>query len=111
VTIDDYDAGQPPLEEFRLHTIDTFMLHHRYVRNVAHSSDDAAVTGAIIDMAHRQNLKVIAEGVETQDQLNLLSEQGCDAMQGFYFSEALPAARLDELLKNSTVFGAATGLH
>jgi len=111
VTIDDYEAGQPPLEEFRLHTIDTFMLHHRYVRNVAHSSDDAAVTGAIIDMAHRQNLKVIAEGVETQDQLNLLSEQGCDAMQGFYFSEALPAARLDELLKNSTVFGAATGLH
>ncbi len=110
VTIDDFDAGQLPLEQFRLHTIDTFMLSHKYVRNITHSSDVAAVTGAIIDMAHRQHLTVIAEGVETQDQLSLLSEQGCDAVQGFYFSEALPAARLDELLKNRTVFGAPAGL-
>ncbi len=111
VTIDDFDAGHPPLEEFRLQTIDTFMLHNKYVRNITHSSDDAAVTSAIIDMAHRQNLKVIAEGVETQDQLNLLSEQGCDAVQGFYFSEALPAARLDEFLKGHTVFGMAASRH
>ena len=111
VTIDDFGAGHPPLEQFRQHTIDTFMLSHKYVRNITHSSDDAAVTNAIIEMAHKHHLKVIAEGVETQDQLSLLRAQGCDAVQGFYFSEALPAARLDELLKTRAVFTASTSRH
>ncbi len=111
VTIDDFNAGDPPLEQFRLHSIDIFMLNHKYVRNITRSSDAAAVTSAIIDMAHKQHLKVIAEGVETQDQLNLLNTQGCDAMQGFYFSEALPAARLADYLSNRAMLGATTSRH
>ncbi len=111
VTIDDFDAAQAPLEQGRLHTIDTFMLHHKYVRNITHSSEAAALTGSLIDMAHGENLKVIAEGVETQDQLNLLSAQGCDAVQGFYFSEALPAERLDDYLNQRRELGATASRH
>lgn len=111
LTIDDFGATHPPLEQFRLHTIDTFMLSRKYVRNIAYSSDDAALSGAIINMAHKHNLKVIAEGVETEDQLKLLSEQGCDAVQGFYFSEALPAGRLDALLKSRAIIPDVASRH
>ena len=87
------------------------MLNHKYVRNIANSIDAAAVTRAMIDMAHRDDLRVIAEGVENQAQFNLLSEQGCDAMQGFYFSAALPAARLDEFMNSTTMPGTTASRH
>ena len=61
--------------------------------------DDAAITQAIISLAHSLNLKVVAEGVEKTAQLKFLREQGCDQYQGFYFSKPVPAATFEALLR------------
>ena len=61
--------------------------------------DDAAIVTAIIAMAHSLRLKVVAEGVETQEQFDFLLERGCDAMQGFFFSKPLPAEEIFPLLR------------
>jgi EAL domain-containing protein (putative c-di-GMP-specific phosphodiesterase class I) len=65
------------------------------------NSADAAITTAIIDMAHSLNVKVVAEGVETLEQLNFLRERGCDEIQGYYFSPPLPPDKIFELISGS----------
>jgi EAL domain-containing protein (putative c-di-GMP-specific phosphodiesterase class I) len=69
------------------------------VRDITVDADDAAIVLSIISLAHNLRLKVVAEGVETAEQLAYLREHGCDQVQGFYFSEPLPAAELQTLLK------------
>lgn len=108
LTIDNFSNGQALLDQLRHKGIHTLMLDRQYVRNIAYDSDDEAVVRALISMAHKLNLKVIAEGVETDAQLTLLSKEGCDAVQGFYFSEALPGARMTELLKGGLIGTSAT---
>ncbi|WP_147070261.1 EAL domain-containing protein, partial [Sulfuriferula plumbiphila] len=63
--------------------------------------DDAAIVSAIIAMAHSLRLRVVAEGVETQEQFDFLLERGCDAMQGYFFSKPLPAEEILPLLQNA----------
>jgi EAL domain-containing protein (putative c-di-GMP-specific phosphodiesterase class I) len=62
---------------------------------------DAAITTAIIDMAHSLNVRVVAEGVETVEQLDFLRERGCDEIQGYYFARPLPPDEIFELLSGS----------
>jgi EAL domain-containing protein (putative c-di-GMP-specific phosphodiesterase class I) len=62
--------------------------------------DDAVITQAIIALAHNLGLKVIAEGVENDAQLNFLRKQGCEQVQGYIFSKPLPAAEFAQLLEN-----------
>jgi EAL domain-containing protein (putative c-di-GMP-specific phosphodiesterase class I) len=69
-----------------------------FVRDIPHDSDDVAITQAIIAMAHSLNLKVIAEGVENEDQLKFLREQGCDQVQGYLINAPVPAAEFERLL-------------
>ena len=61
--------------------------------------DDAAISRAIIHMAHSMRMKVIAEGVETKEHFEFLKELNCDEMQGYYFSPPTPAEKLEELLR------------
>ena len=68
------------------------------MRDITTDPDDAAIAKAIITMAHSLELAVIAEGVETEQQLNFLNANGCDQIQGYYFSRALPAADCTEWL-------------
>lgn len=108
VTVDDLSAHHPALEKLRNGTVHTLMLDRKYVRNITADGDDAAAARAIIGLAHRLNLKVVAEGVETAAQLDLLRNESCDAAQGFYFSAALPARHLDELLRGGLIGSPAT---
>jgi EAL domain-containing protein (putative c-di-GMP-specific phosphodiesterase class I) len=70
-----------------------------FVRDVTIDIDDAAIVSSIIGLAHNLRLKVIAEGVESEEQLTYLREHGCDWVQGYYFSEPLTAEDFCELLK------------
>ena len=70
-----------------------------FVRDLTTDPDDAAIVGAIINMAHDMGMKVIAEGVETEQQLEYLRRLRCNEIQGFLFSQALPEDEIEELLK------------
>ena len=98
-------AAAPPgtMSYLRRFPIDKLKIDRCFVTEMTHRPEDASIVRAIISLAHSLHLKVIAEGVETPEQLALLAELGCDQYQGFYFSPALLPARFADLLKNSAI--------
>jgi diguanylate cyclase (GGDEF)-like protein len=98
VSVDDFGTGYSSLSYLRRLPVDTVKLDESFVRDLTSSSDDAAIATAVIAMAHGLKLRVVAEGVEDEDQLAFLRRQGCDAIQGRLFSRPLPADELVALL-------------
>ncbi len=99
ISIDDFGTGYSSLSYLKRFPIDVLKIDQSFVRDISNDPDDAAIAITIITMAHSLGLKVVAEGVETEQQLNFLREYRCDAMQGFYFSKPLPAEQFEDLLK------------
>jgi len=91
VSLDDFGTGYSSLSYLRMLPVDTLKIDMAFVRNIAHSDEDAALTAAIVSMGKARGLRVIAEGVETAEQRRLLSSFGCDEIQGFLIAAALPA--------------------
>ena len=91
VSLDDFGIGYSSLSYLQKFDIDNLKIDQVFVRNLAPDSDDMALCQAIIAMAHTLGMKVIAEGVETPEQRDLLAAAGCDYGQGFLFSRPLPA--------------------
>jgi EAL domain-containing protein (putative c-di-GMP-specific phosphodiesterase class I) len=81
--------------------IDKLKIDRCFVEEMTRRSEDASIVRAIISLAHSLHLKVIAEGVETSEQLSLLADLGCDQYQGFYFSPALTADKFVALVRQS----------
>jgi diguanylate cyclase (GGDEF)-like protein len=98
VSIDDFGTGYSSLSYLKTFPIDLLKIDQSFIRDITTNSDDAAITTAIIVLAHNLRLKVIAEGVETEEQMTYLREKGCDEAQGFYFSRPLPADEFTKLL-------------
>ena len=98
LSIDDFGTGYSNLSHLKRFPFDKIKMDISFVREVTHDPGCAAIAKTIIAMAHYLNLKVIAEGVETEGQLSYLRLRGCDEMQGFYFSKALPAPDFERLL-------------
>jgi diguanylate cyclase (GGDEF)-like protein len=101
VALDDFGTGYSSLSYLKKFDIDYIKIDRSFVRNLSATSNDMALCEAIIVMAHKLGLKVIAEGIETATQRHLLAAAGCDYGQGYYFSPPLPSHEFEVLLRDS----------
>ncbi|MWV10782.1 EAL domain-containing protein [Pseudomonas sp. R-28-1W-6] len=99
LAIDDFGTGYSSLSYLKRFPVDYVKIDQTFVRDLSIGGEDAAITRAIIAMAHGLELKVVAEGVETQAQMDFLKAQRCDEIQGFLISPPLPAEQFAELLR------------
>jgi diguanylate cyclase (GGDEF)-like protein len=98
IAIDDFGTGYSSLAYLRRLPFDKLKLDHSFTADATESDEAAAIARAIISMAHNLNLTVVAEGVETQQQIDLLTEMGCTTMQGYLLSRPLDVVAMGELL-------------
>jgi EAL domain-containing protein (putative c-di-GMP-specific phosphodiesterase class I) len=98
VAIDDFGTGYSSLAYLKKFDIDYLKIDQSFVRHLEIDQDDRALSEAIIVMAHKLGLKVIAEGVETEGQRSFLAAAGCDYAQGFLFSKPVPPEEFEKLL-------------
>jgi predicted signal transduction protein with EAL and GGDEF domain len=99
VSLDDFGTGYSSLNYLQRLPLDAMKIDVSFIRNVLSNPNDAAIVKTIIAMAHNLNLKVVAEGVEDEQQLNFLEEHQCDSIQGYFFSPPVPAEKFEELLR------------
>jgi len=99
LAIDDFGTGYSSLAYLRRFPLDVLKIDRSFIKGIPEDHDGAAIAAAIIAMAHTLNLKVVAEGVETLEQLSFLREQGCDEVQGYLFSPAVPPEEIENYLK------------
>jgi len=111
VALDDFGTGYSSMTYLKRFDIDYIKIDQSFIRNLGPSSDDMVLCEAMIVMAHRLGLKVVAEGVETQAQCDLLKAAGCDFAQGYLFSPAVDAAELEDLLRVGHIAAAMTKPH
>ncbi|MBF0473401.1 MAG: bifunctional diguanylate cyclase/phosphodiesterase, partial [Nitrospirae bacterium] len=100
ISVDDFGTGYSSLLYLKRFPIDILKIDQGFIRNSTTDSSDAVITSTIINMAHSLNFKVIAEGVEIVDQLELLRTFNCDAIQGYIFSKPLTAENFRKLLED-----------
>ncbi len=98
VSLDDFGTGYSSLSYLKKFDIDYIKIDQSFVRNMADDANDRALCEAIIVMAHKLGLKVIAEGVETEQQRDLLAAYGCDYAQGWLYSKAVPPEQFEALV-------------
>lgn len=99
LSIDDFGTGYSSLSYLKKFPIDTLKIDQSFVRDIPADSDYRTLVTLIISMAHTLNLTVVAEGVETEAQLEFLKKHDCDTMQGYLFSRPLPAEEFEKLLR------------
>lgn len=105
LSIDDFGTGYSSLSYLKRFPIHTLKIDQSFVRDITADPKDAAIAATIVTLAHNLELNVIAEGVETADQLALLRAMNCDQVQGYYFSKPLPADELEKLLREGRCLG------
>jgi EAL domain-containing protein (putative c-di-GMP-specific phosphodiesterase class I) len=98
IELDDFGTGYSSLSSLKQLPVDTLKIDRSFIRNLDTSHSDVAIVGTILTLARSLGLQVVAEGVETLAQLQVLGRHGCEVAQGFYFSRPLPAEQCRELL-------------
>ncbi|HLQ14215.1 MAG TPA: EAL domain-containing protein [Steroidobacteraceae bacterium] len=100
VSVDDFGTGYSSMSYLRRFPIDKLKIDRSFIKELTTRAEDASIVQAIISLAHGLQLKVVAEGVETAEQLEFLKSLGCDQYQGFHYSKPLPAAAFSELVRD-----------
>jgi diguanylate cyclase len=103
VSVDDFGTGYSSMSYLRRFPIDKLKIDKTFVAEMDTRADDASIVQAIVSLAHGLHLKVVAEGVETEAQLDALRALGCDQYQGYYCSPAVPPAEFEELIRAQAV--------
>lgn len=101
ISMDDFGTGYSSFHYLKNFPINRLKIDQSFVRDIQQDPGDAAIVAAIIAMAHNLNLYVIAEGVETEGQMEFLKRHNCDEMQGYFWSPPVPCSHIPELLKSS----------
>lgn len=99
IAIDDFGTGYSSLSYLRNMPCDYIKIDRSFIVDIPHDSKQCSLTSAIIGLAKSMSFKLVAEGVETKEQLDFLAAQGCDLVQGYYFAPALPKGALEALLE------------
>lgn len=102
LAIDDFGTGYSSLSYLKRFPVHYVKIDQTFIRDLSLGGEDAAITRAIIAMAHGLELKVVAEGVETTEQLDFLKEQGCDEIQGYLLSPPVEASAFTALLREQS---------
>ena len=103
LSLDDFGTGHSSLAHLQRFPFDAVKIDRAFIRDVNSNAGNAAIATAVIAMAHSLHLRVVAEGVETEGQLQFLRRRRCDELQGFYFSEAVPPAQFETMLIEKTL--------
>lgn len=101
ISLDDFGTGFSSLSYLQRFPIDNLKIDRSFIQKVPQNQDSVVLTNAIIAMANALGMRVTAEGVENAEQMFFLTDSGCEEMQGFYFSQPLPVAQFEKLLKNN----------
>jgi diguanylate cyclase (GGDEF)-like protein/PAS domain S-box-containing protein len=101
IALDDFGTGYSSLSHLKRFPIDTLKIDQSFVRNLAIDADDASIVSAVIGMGKGLQIRVVAEGVETREQLAFLRKRGCPEGQGYYFSRPVSASEFTQLLRRS----------
>ena len=101
IALDDFGTGYSSLSHLKRFPIDTLKIDQSFVRNLAADADDASIVSAVIGMGKGLQIRIVAEGVETREQLAFLRRQGCPEGQGYYFSRPASAREFSQLLRRS----------
>jgi diguanylate cyclase (GGDEF)-like protein/PAS domain S-box-containing protein len=99
ISVDDFGTGYSSLAYLKRFPIDSLKIDRAFIRDITTDPEDAAIALAIIGLAHSLKLKVVAEGVETEDQLEFLTSHACDEMQGYYFAKPAAPAEIEAMLR------------
>ena len=101
VSVDDFGTGYSSMSYLRRFPVDILKIDRTFINEIVSRPDDASIVSAIVSLAHSLRLKVVAEGVETREQLDFLKTLGCDQYQGYYFSPAVPPQQFAQLLQRA----------
>ncbi|WP_055077072.1 EAL domain-containing protein [Pseudanabaena sp. 'Roaring Creek'] len=103
LSIDDFGTGYSALSYLKNLPIDTLKIDRIFIEYIAHNEHDRTIVASIINLSHSLNLNVIAEGVETREQVDLLQSLGCDQIQGYFYYRAMPSDEVEALLRSQGV--------